>query len=329
MGDPLAKHERGVHIAGAGEAHQALAFAPASVANLGVGFDVLGAAFEPLGDQVEARRVERAGVRIISIDGDGGKLPWGAEENVAAVAAGELLRRLELPWGVELSLTKGLGIGTGLGSSAASAVAAALAVNGLLAAPLPLRELLEPCLVAEERVSGRHGDNIAASLLGGWVLVRSLDPFDLIALPVPDGLTLTVVSPELRLDTRAARAALPEQLPRATTSAQLADLGAFIAALYRADSALLKRSGRERIAEAARLPLIPGASAALAAARASGALLASISGAGPSLFGLFEERAGAERGGEAMVDAFAAAGVSAVSRCAPAQGRGARLLSVE
>ena len=268
-------------------------------------------------------------MRITSIDGDQGKLPWGTEENVAAVAASELLRRLELPWGVELSLKKGLGIGTGLGSSAASAVAAALAVNGLLAVPLPLRELLGPCLVAEERVSGRHGDNIAASLLGGWVLVRSLDPFDVITLPVPEGLTFTVVSPELRLDTRAARAALPELLPRATTIAQLADLGAFIAALYRGDPALLQRSGRERIAEAARLPLIPGAAAALTAARETGALLTSISGAGPSLFALFEGRTSAERGGEAMIDSFANAGVSAKARYAPAQGRGARLLSVE
>jgi len=300
------------------------AFAPATVANLGPGFDILGLALQGPGDTVTARRIAGSGVRMAGIENDGGRLPTDPARNTAAVAAASTLRKAGLDLGVELTLRKGLPIGSGLGSSAASAAAAAFAVNLLAGAPLRKMDLVGPCVEAEAAVSGRHADNVAPALLGGLILVRSLDPLDLIRLPVPPELVIVVVTPDCELSTREARAALPSSIAISDSVANSANLAALVSACHAGDLTLLSRCLEDRIATPARLPLIPAAASVLAAALDGGALGSGISGAGPSLFALCRSERSAREAAQAMRAAFAAAGLDATSVTSPADCPGAR-----
>ncbi len=298
-------------------------FAPATISNLGPGFDILGIAVASLGDTVVARRAPERGVRIQVITG-ADALPLDPEKNTAAIAAAATLRRAGIEAGVELELHKGLPIGSGLGSSAASAVAAAYATNLLLGSPLRKPELIEPCLEAEAAVAGRHGDNVAPSLLGGLILVRSLDPVDVVRLPIPDGLTLVVVTPDFSLPTREARAVLPREVPLSATVEMAANLGALVAACASGDLGLMARAMTDRIVEPRRADLIPGARAVIEAARHAGALGSSISGAGPSIFAICRSARSGQEAAEAMRRAFAAHGLAATAHLSPADCPGAR-----
>ncbi len=277
-------------------------FAPASLSNMGPGFDVLGLALTHPGDVVLARRVATPGVRIVRATGG---VPTEVERNTAGVAARETLRRAGmLDVGIELEVEKGMAIGTGLGSSAASAAAAAVAVNLLLGNPLRKQELVGPCVEAEASVAGRHGDNVSPSLLGGLCLVRSVDPADVVRIPVPEGLMVVVASPAFELSTRVARAALPTEVPLRSLVRSTANIAALVAACYAGDVALLARSLDEDIVVPVRAALIPGAKEVMDAAREAGALGSTISGAGPSIFALCHSEARAVLVGEAMKDAF-------------------------
>jgi aspartate kinase len=311
----------------AGSQPAARAFAPGSCSNLGAGFDLLGLALAGCGDTVTARRVPRPGVRLAGIRGDGGGLTLDAAANSAGVAAAAVLRAAGLDpreIGVELELEKGTPIASGLGSSAASAAAAAAAVNALLGAPLAPLELVGVCLEAETAVSGRHADNAAAAVLGGLVLVRSLEPLEVVRLPVPRGLWIALATPDFPLPTRQSRAALPACVSLAERVAAAADVGAFVAACHAGDLGLLARAVRDDEVARARTALIPGGDAALGAARRSGALAASVAGAGPSLFAFAHSAAAARRAGDAMAAAFAAAGLRAAVRVSPGDCPGAR-----
>jgi homoserine kinase len=302
-------------------------FAPATVANLGPGFDILGLALQGCGDIVTASRAPTPGVHIIAIDGDGGLLPHDPLRNTAAVAATHVLRRAGMAdVGVGLSLHKGMPLGSGLGSSAASAAAAAMAVNLLLGSPLRKQALIEPCVEAEAAVSGRHADNVAPALLGGLVLIRSLDPLDVVRLPVPEGVTAVVVTPDMALPTREARAALPPQVPLRDLIHSTAQVAALVSACYANDLGLLSRALDERVVTTARLPLIPGGAQAIAAAKDAGALGASISGAGPSIFALCRSERSAAEVAVAMQRAFRAAGLGSRAISSPADAPGARRL---
>jgi homoserine kinase len=228
--------------------------------------------------------------------------------------------------GVALTVCKGLPLAGGQGGSAASAVAAAVAVNSLLGDPLNRLSLVPACLAAEEAVSGRHADNIAPSLFGGIVLVRSVDPLDLIELPVPDELWVVVVRPDQRLRTVEARSVLPSQVSRQVALHQAAQVAAMVAALASGDYALLGRAIDDRIAEPVRAPLLPGFLDAKRAALAAGALGSSISGAGPSTFALARGPSVAERVGTAMVSAYAANGLASQLRVTQVDREGARIL---
>ncbi|HEX9109259.1 MAG TPA: homoserine kinase, partial [Longimicrobiales bacterium] len=204
-------------------AEEVRVFAPASLSNLGPGFDVLGLALAAPGDIVLARRSAQPGVRIVRASGG---VPTDATRNTAGIAALATLLRAGMPdVGIELEVEKGMAIGTGLGSSAASAAAAATAVNLLLGSPLRKAELVGPCVQAEAAVSGRHGDNVSPALLGGLVLVRSLDPPDVLRIPVPEGLTVVVASPAFELPTKEARAALPSEVPLRSLVRSTANIG--------------------------------------------------------------------------------------------------------
>ena len=231
--------------------------------------------------------------------------------------------------GIALWVTKGLPLAGGQGGSAASAVAGAVAVNALLGGPLDRDALLEACLVAEEAVAGRHLDNIAPSLLGGIVLIRCMQPTDVVSLPVPPELIVVLARPEQVMRTAEARAVLPEMVSLEDALHQAAQVAAMAAALARGDYALLGRAIEDRIAEPARAGLLPGFAEAKAAALAAGALGSSISGSGPTAFALTRGREVGERVAAAMVAAYRAEGLRSEARVAPVDRDGARLLGAD
>lgn len=298
-------------------------FAPATAANLGPGFDVLGMALRRAGDRVRARRVDKPGVRVTRIVGDDGRLPTEASDNTAGIAAIETLRLAGANAGIELELYKGMPIGSGLGSSAASAAAAAVAVNQLIGSPLRRSELIGPCVEAEAAVAGRHADNVAPALLGGLVLVHSLEPIRVQRLPVPEGLWVTVVTPDFELSTRLAREALPSSIPISAMVANSANLGLLMSACYSGDLSLLGACVRDDIVTPARAALIPGGTEVIDAALAAGALGSSISGAGPSIFAFCHSQVVAERVARAMQEAFAHAELNSNVLICPGDSPGA------
>jgi homoserine kinase len=302
------------------------AFGPATVANLGAGFDILGVAVDGLGDVVTARRVAQRGVAPVEILRASVVLPTDPTKNVAGVAAAEVLRRSGAQFGVSLSLEKGLGVGTGLGSSAASAAAAAVAVNGLLDTPLTDLELVSACVEAEAVASGRHADNVAAAVLGGLVFVQGLDPLVVTSLPLPGDLYMALASPHLVVETRSARQVLPTEVPQRVAVEQMGRLGAFVAACYRGDLEALVGTMVDDIAAKHRYRLIPGAQAAVDHARSAGALGASLAGSGPSVFALCPTQSDAVRVGEGLVAEFARAGVDCSVHTSPLGAEGARIL---
>ncbi|HET9725473.1 MAG TPA: homoserine kinase [Gemmatimonadales bacterium] len=303
------------------------AFAPGGVGNIGPGLDILGLAVAGAGDEVRAEWTREPGIQVR--DPGDPSLPRDPARHTAALAARAVLaaagERLQ-GRGIALTVRKGLPLSGGQGGSAASAVAGAVAANALLGAPLDRAGLLAACLVAEETVAGRHLDNIAPSLLGGIVLIRCMEPTDIVELPVPEELTVVLVRPEQTLRTADARAVLPVTVLRDIAIHQAAQVGAIVAALARSDYELLGRAIDDRIAEPVRASLLPGFTEAKAAALGAGALGSSISGSGPTAFALTRGPAVAGRVAEAMVAAYAAAGHRAAARVAPVDRVGARLL---
>ncbi|MDQ7030746.1 MAG: homoserine kinase [Ardenticatenia bacterium] len=304
-------------------------FAPATVANVGPGFDVLGVAVEGLGDVVTARRLdgEPGQVRIEHVEGDGGRLPRAPEANTAGIAARATLALLGVEHvGVGLALRKGLPLNSGLGSSGASAAAACWAVNLLFGAPLDRMALLPAALEAEARVSGRHADNVGPALLGGFVLIHTYDPLELIRLPVPDDLLFVLAVPECELPTHQARQVLPANISlqdHVTTSGHLA---ALVAGICTGNTRLVGRAIRDPIVEPARAPLIPGFAQVKRAALDAGAHGCSISGAGPTLFAVTDGESTAQQVAQAMKAAFADAGLASHTHIGRVDRVGARLI---
>jgi homoserine kinase len=288
------------------------AFAPASVGNIGVGFDLLGHAVDGPRDVAIVRRIDAPTVRIDAIRGDvpgAAQLPLDAERNTAGAALLSMRAALGLGHGFAVELEKGIALGSGLGGSAASCVAAVVAANALLDMPLPREALYGFALDGESLSSGsRHGDNVAPMLLGGVVLAT---PSRMIALDVPDWLHCVVVHPDQILETRRARAALADPYALSEWVAQSTHLALFLTGLQRGDAALIRDGLRDVLVEPRRAPLIPGFAQVKAAALDHDALGASISGGGPSVFAWFASKADAERAAPAMRGAFADAGFDA------------------
>lgn len=300
-------------------------FAPGSIGNLGVGLDVLGLAVGGAGDWVTAEVLPGSGIELR--DAGHADLPTDPLRHGSALAAGAVLRRAQAPSGLALWVRKGLPLSGGQGGSAASAVAGAVAANEALGRPLGVRALLEATLEAETSLAGRHADNVAPSLLGGAVLIRSVDALDVVSLPVPQGLTVVLAYPAQRLRTADGRAALPDVAPREILIHQTAQVGAVVAALCSGDLALLGRALDDRYAEAARAPLLPGFADARRAALEAGALGAGLSGSGPTAFALLRDRDSAEQVGKAMQDAYAKAGLGSAIRVAGVDRHGARVVT--
>jgi len=308
---------------------RATAFAPGSIGNVGPGLDILGCAVDIGGDTVIAAWCDEPGV-VIREPGHP-DLPHEADRHTAGIAALAVVRRatalgLTHPaHGIALRVQKGLPLSAGQGGSAASAVGGAVAVNALLGGPLTKDDILLAALAAEEKVAGRHLDNIAPSLLGGIVLIRSLDPIDVVQLPVPKGLLVVLAQPAQQLRTAHARAALPTAIPRETALHQAAQVAAFVAACYSSDLALLGRTIDDRIAEPVRSVLLPGFADAKRAATRVGALGVSISGAGPTSFALCASSETAAAVARAMCGAYEAAGLACVATASRIDRLGARV----
>jgi homoserine kinase len=294
------------------------AFAPASVGNIGVGFDLLGHAIDGPRDIAIVRRIDALEVRIDAIRGDVAgvdALPLEAERNTAGRALIALREALDLPYGFAIELEKGIPLGSGLGGSAASCVAALIAANALLDAPLSRDALYPFALQGEAVASGSlHGDNVAPMLLGGVVLATQER---MIPLPVPSWLHCVVVHPDQVLETRRARAALSEPYALAQFVAQSTHLALFLTGLQRGDARMIREGLHDVLVEPRRAPLIPGFAAVKQAALDHDALGASISGAGPSVFAWFASKAKAEAAASAMRAAFVDAGYDARAYVSP------------
>ena len=305
-------------------------FAPASASNLGPGFDVIGLALECPGDVVEIEAADTPGVQIVEVTG-ASSLSTDPAENTAGIAATATLRRLDpvRERGVRLWVHKQMPLASGLGSSAASSVAAAVAVNHLFGETLSTRVLAGCALEGEAAASGTaHADNVAPSLLGGIVLIRSCHPLDLVSLPVPDALRIVVVCPRVEVKTADARRLVADtrfEIGQAVTN--LGNLGALVSALYSGDLALLGRSVHDALVEPLRSPLVPGFVKVKAAALGAGALGCSISGSGPSVFAFADSVDLARAVADAMQDAFSREGLVADQYLGPVNTRGAHRLT--
>lgn len=304
-------------------------YAPGGIGNMGPALDVLGCAVLGAGDIVElAWASEPSNERVRITDPGHPELTRDPTRHAAAIAVMAVLRYAGVRPArtIDMSVQKGLPLAGGQGGSAASAVAGAVAANALLGEPLSATDVLAAALEAESAVAGRHADNVAAAFLGGIVLVRALEPLDVVRLPFPASLRIALVHPEQRLRTADARAVLPNEIDRPTVIQQAANVGAMVAALACGDLALLGRALDDRIAEPARAPLLPGFAEAKVAALAAGAIGCSISGAGPTSFAFAPDDDAAERIARAMCAAYAAHGVAATWRVARVDDRGARIV---
>ena len=304
---------------------EARAFSPGSVGNVGVGFDVLGHSIKGIGDIATVRRIDAPTVRINAIRGAVTDLPLDAGRNTAGMALIALREALALPFGFELELEKGIPLGSGLGGSAASCVAALVAANALLDAPLSPHDLYPHALAGEAVASGgRHGDNVGPMLLGGVVLATA---DRLTRIDVPSAWHAAVVHPHAVLETRRAREALAGAYALKEFVAQSANLAQVLLGCERGDASLVRAGLADVLVEPRRAPLIAGFAAVKQAALDRGAMGASISGAGPSVFAWCEDEAIARRAGAAMAAAFAAAGLDSDLHLTPVAGPAAQVLA--
>ncbi|MCL6460999.1 MAG: homoserine kinase [Flavobacterium micromati] len=278
-------------------------FCPATIANLSCGFDVLGLCLETAGDEMIIRKSIVKGVRITKIVG--ADLPLETEKNVAGVAALAMLDNVATPFGFEIEIYKNIKAGSGIGSSAASSAGAVFGINELLGRPFTREELVLFAMQGEKLASGNaHADNVAPALLGGFVLVRSSNPLDLIKIESPPELYATVVHPQIELKTSDARSVLKQNVSLKSAITQWGNVGGLIAGLYTKDYELIGRSLHDEIIEPVRSVLIPGFDLIKKAALENGALGSGISGSGPSIFALSKGNETAKKIGKAMSEVY-------------------------
>lgn len=323
----------------ASSAQSATAFAPATVSNVAVGFDILGFAVEQVGDRVTVSKTDEPSVTVGEVEwGDTvgaaqahADLPSDPARNTATVGLLALREDLQLPFGFRVSIRKGIALGSGMGGSAASAVGGVVAANALLERPLDAAALLRYALLGEEAASGAvHADNVAPCLFGGLTLVTSVSPPRCVRLPVPRGILAVLVHPRVRVDTRTARGLLRPDVPLADHVRQSASLAGFVAGCYTDDLGLVSESFRDLVIEPQRAPLIPAFAQVKAAALAAGALGASISGSGPTVFAWVNTPEVAERVRAAMARAFKEHGaLDTDSWVSPVSTQGARIVNGE
>jgi homoserine kinase len=279
-------------------------YAPATLSNLGPGFDTLGVAINSPGDIIVARRRSEHGLGFSLATSDIA-VPRGVKKNVASHVATLLLSETRPSFGIEMVLQKSMPVGSGLGSSAASSVVAAVAVNALLDKPLSRVDLLPFILEGERLACGSaHADNAAPSLLGGGCLIRSYDPLDVVPFPVNRSLIWVVVHPNIEVLTKKARAMLPEQIALQSAIRQWGNVAGLVLGLTTGNRNLIRRCVEDVVVEPLRAQLIPGFHDVKRAAIDAGALGCSISGSGPSVFALASSMERARAIGATMAKGF-------------------------
>ena len=283
-------------------------FSPATVANVSCAFDIMGFAVQDAGDRMTFRKTEQKGLRLTMQNFP--ELPSEPEKNVAGVVALAMMERVKPGFGVDIELEKGILPGSGMGSSGASAGGAAFGMNLLLGEPFTTKELVWFAMQGEALASGvAHADNVAPNLLGGFVLVRSASPLDVVPLHTPSNLWVSLIHPLIEVKTRNARDILKKSLSLKDAVTQWGNVAGLVTALFTEDYSLLARSLHDGIVEPVRSMLIPRFDRLKQAALDAGALGCSISGSGPSVFALSAGRAGAEKVTEAMRRVYASTDV--------------------
>lgn len=278
-------------------------FSPATVANVACGFDMFGFALNTPGDEIHIRRSPQAGVKITSIHGDAGVLSLDPQKNTVGVSVLSLLKHLKMEkLGLEITLKKQMPLGSGLGSSAASAAGGVFAAHKLLRSPLTSKELI-PFAMEGERVAcgAKHADNVAPALLGGFVLIRSYAPLDVISIPLGLDLFCSIVHPHIHVSTERARAILKPDITLQQHVTQSAHAAGLVAGLMLGDTQMIQHCLQDVIIEPQRAGLIPGFYNIKQAALDAGALGCSISGSGPSVFALTHSQSKAESIADVMM----------------------------
>ncbi len=302
-------------------------FAPASVSNVGCGFDVMGFALESPGDELILYRTDQPGVSIARITGDQGRLPIDPKLNTAGVAAQKYLEKIESGQGLSLVINKKMPFGSGLGSSAASAVGAVFGANLLMGEPLDRKDLVPFAVEGEEAGCGSpHADNVAPALLGGFVLVRSYEPLDIIELEYPEDLWTSVVHPHIEISTKDSRNLLSKEVTLEKAISQWGNVGSLVAGLFQGDYDLIGRSVEDHVAEPVRSNLIPAYHDIKEAAIASGALGCNISGSGPSIFALCRGGEIARKVSQKMEEIYTGKNITNTIYNSPINKQGPRIL---
>jgi homoserine kinase len=278
-------------------------FTPATVANVSCGFDILGLCLDTVGDEMIVREVPEKGVRLTKITGQ--ELPLETHKNVAGVAGLALLEQVDASVGYEIEIYKKIKPGSGIGSSAASAAGAVFAINELLGKPFSKQELIYFAMQGEKLASGtEHADNVSPVILGGFTLVRSYKPLDVLKINSPDDLYATIIHPQIEVKTSDSRAVLKNQVSLKKMVTQMGNFGGLISGLYTSDYDLIGRSLHDEIIEPNRLVLIPEFNKIKKGVIQAGALGAGISGSGPSIFALSKGKETANIVGETMAEIY-------------------------
>ena len=303
-------------------------FSPSSVANLSCGFDVLGLCLDTIGDEMIIKKSKKPGVRIIKIEGE--NLPLSIEKNVAGVAAKSYLNKFPTEIGIEIEIYKKIKAGSGIGSSAASAVGAVFGINELLERDIKKIDLIPFALEGEKLASGEaHADNIAPAMLGGFTLIRDLKSLDIIKLPSPSELVVTIIHPKIELKTSHARAILKKTVTLKSAIQQWGNLGALVSGLYSDNYDLISRSLVDEIIEPYRAMLIPEFAKLKEASMNAGALGCGISGSGPSVYALTKGFENAENVGQAMRKVMQKLGIDFEVHVSKINEEGIKILSEE
>ena len=280
-------------------------FAPGSIANLGPAFDILGVALGKVGDFVEVTENSHGEMRILEIEGASRQLPFEPEKNAVTLGFMEIQNLLGMKFSVDIKIKKGMPISGGLGGSSASAVAGVYAASLLSGKHTEKEDILSACVNVESIISGFHADNVAPSLLGGFVLINSYKPLSVIKLGSIENLYFAVAHPDFELETKKSRQALPKQIELGQHIFNSSKAASLIAAIARNNIRLFGESIQDIIIEPARANLIPGFYGVKKAALDAGAYGSSISGSGPSIFAVTDDESEAQNIGNAMQEAFA------------------------
>ncbi len=301
-------------------------FAPATVANLSCGFDVLGCCLDTVGDEMVVSLTPDPEVKITKIEG--ANLPLESHKNVAGVATKALLKKYNKEVGVNIEIYKNIKAGSGIGSSAASSAGAVWAVNRLLNSPFTNHELISFAMEGEKLASGNaHADNVAPALLGGFTLVRSYEPLDVIKLNTPEDLMITVIHPQIEVKTSDSRSVIKHRVSLKKAIQQWGNLGGFIAGLYTNNYQLIGRSLEDVLIEPLRSILIPEFDAVKETALSKGALGCGISGSGPSIFALSKGEKIASLVAEAIRDVYGKTGLEFDIHVSKINNQGIKMLS--